>query len=369
MTEIQLLTKELLPALQDVVGVVERKHNIPILSHVLIQLNKQILTLTTTNSEIQIQVNTPVRIKESLSFTLYAKSLIDIIKNLDEDTAINFKIANTKINININNNKFQLNSFNHQDFPLLNQQSEVKSVQIDALALKNLLEKVSFTIANQDIRAYLNGLYIEALSKELTLVSTDGYRLSIGTIAQHNNEIEKETAIIPKKTVLEISKFLQKVTKKEQIEIQLNKNYLQIQFQNKLLISQLINSKYPNYRQVIPQKSKKIIKINRLDFLQALRNINPLVEETSKTIQIKLENSNFDISIKSERGNANSNLKVKTQIIDLTVNFNINYLISALEKLETEQIDMQLPDENNESYLFTNQGKSNYQFIIMPIKI
>lgn len=377
MTKVQLLTKELLPVLQNVISVVEKKHNIPILSHVLINLDQQKLTLTTTDSEIQVQVQTKIKCNESCHFTLYAKSLIDIIKNLEEKVVIYFTIEARKIKININKSSFELNSFNHSDFPLLNNQNPLlkgknnafKKISVDALDLKDLIDKTSFTIANQDIRAYLNGLYVEATHNELTLVSTDGYRLSIGSIKQLNSAIDKETAIIPKKSVSEIAKLLLNAKQTDSVDIQLSENYLKIHFKQTQIISQLINSNYPNYRQVIPSQSKELIKINRLEFLKTLRNIIPLVDENNKSVQLKLNKSEFDVLTHSERGSAKSSIAVDTAIKELLVNFNVHYLMGALDKLSTDIIHLVPPDENNESFLLVNQSDSNYQYVIMPIKV
>ena len=370
MIKIQLLIKELRPVLQTVISVVEKKHNIPILSHVLIQLNNQKLTLITTDSEIQVQSEIAIKDKTQCRFTLYAKNLIDIIKNLDEDTMVFFEIDNNKIKININKNIFKLNGFNHSDFPVLisKTQDTYQTIQVNALDLKNLIDKTSFTIANQDIRVYLNGLYLESLNNELTMVSTDGYRLSIGSIKQLNTEIEKITAIIPKKTILEISKLLFNNTKNDLIDIKLSKNYLNIQSKNTQIISQLINSNYPNYQQVIPAQSKGFLAVNRQKFIELLRSISPLVNENNKSIKLQLNNNELVILTQSERGSAQANIAVTTTLKQVDVSFNINYLLTVLEKLEDDIIHIVLPKEN-ESHLFINKNNSNYQYVIMPIKV
>lgn len=367
--KIQLLTKELLPTLQAVINVVEKTHNIPILSHVLINLDSGKLTLTTTNLEIQIKCTKIIECQESCQFTLYAKSLIGIIKDIDEDIVIYFEINKNNIKLNINNNFFELNSFNHQDFPSLTHQDDYSVLKVDAQELKKLINKTSFTIANQDIRVYLNGLYFEANNQKLTLVSTDGYRLSLGSIEQKNNTIDKQTAIIPKKSISEITKLLLESNQSEDIDINLSENHLKINFKDTEIVSQLINGKYPNYQKVIPNTIKDIITLNRQDCLQSLKSIIPLIDENNKSIFLNLEAEELFIKTKSERGKAQASIKVQTKLKSLKVSFNIHFLISALDKLSDEEINISIPDQGSESYLFTNKQDSNYQYIIMPIKV
>ena len=367
--KIQLLAKELLPSIQTVINVVERKNNLPILSHVLIILKNKQLTLITTDLEIQIQITTDIQCQKEYSFTLYAKSLIDIIKDLNEETIIYFDITDNKIKIKINKNYFELNSFNNQDFPLLDSQSDYKTITANAKELKNLIDKTSFTIANQDIRIYLNGLYIEVNNNQLVLVSTDGYRLSIGHINQKNTGVDKHTAIIPKKSITEITKLLTKAQTGDEINIDLSKNYLKIEFKNIIIISQLISGRYPNYQQVLPNESKGDVIINRQEFLNALRTVIPLIDENNKGIHLTLKDENILIQTKSERGKAQASINIKTKIKILEVNFNIYFLISSLDKLTSNHIIMTVPDGSSESYLFVNQDDSNYQYIIMPIRV
>ncbi len=189
----QLTVKELLEPLQTVIGVVEKKQTLPILSHVLIQLKNNILTLTTTDMEIEIRASQNVKTQEDISFTVYAKDLIDIIRKLSEDTLIEFIIEESKIYIKTNNNSFELNTFNHQDFPSLPKIENSDVIQVKREQLKELIENTSFSMGNQDIRAYLNGLYFEVDQNSITVVATDGHRLSIGEVKQNNNLTNKST--------------------------------------------------------------------------------------------------------------------------------------------------------------------------------
>ena len=367
---IKLDTKELLPALQTVIGVVEKKHNLPILSHVLIETEKNILKLTTTDTEIETQTTQDIKDAGTSKFTLYAKDLIDIIKDLAPETTIEFDIKSDKIKIKINRHKFQLNTLSYQDFPRLeNNLGDCKTIKIKANDFSDLIAHTSFTIGHQDIRTYLNGLHFEVKDNVLTLVATDGHRLAIGSIEQYNKNSEKILALLPKKTVLELSKLLMKDNKNSMLDIYLSQNYFELKINNTRITSRLIGSKFPDWRQVLPEKKKQQIILNRLDLLSTLKDILPLVDEKMKSIKLNFEKNTLHIHSKSERGKVDSDLKIKKEAPSLEVAFNIYYLISVLEKLSTEDVYISAPKDQNKTYLFTDGGESNYQYVIMPITL
>ncbi len=366
--EIELLTKELLPALQKVITIVEKKHNLPILSHVLIEVKNNKLKLTATDSEIQIQTINKIQEHKELVFTLYAKNLIDIIKNLAINTKINFKLKDDKIKISFLKNKYTLNTFNDKHFPLLQTIKDYKTITVSKNKLKDLIDKTSFTISNNDIRIYLNGLYFEASNDKLTVVATDGHRLSLGVIEQLNKDIKKETVILPKKTVLEILKLLSQNKKETNIDINISNSYFNISFDETTITSQLINSNFPDYEQVIPINDNKI-SIDKEQLIEKLKDVIPLVDENKKSVTLNFKNDIIYIETRSEKGDAKTELTIKKQDKNIEVVFNINYLISILEKLITKNIIIAVPDNENKSYLFTNDNNNDYQYVIMPMKI
>ena len=370
--EIELLVKEILPPLQDVINVVEKKHNLPILSHVLITVNNNELSIIATDLEIQIEAKSKIKSDKDFKFTVYAKNLIDIIKYLDKEQLVVFKVTTKKITITINEYKYELNTFASNNFPLL-KQSAIKnkkkdSISVSANKLKNLINNISFTIANQDIRIYFNGLYFEANAKELTLVATDGHRLSKGTIEQLNKNIDKKTAILPKKAVNELIKTTSKTTKDKIININITNNYFNTEFDNINLTSQLINATFPEYEEIIPKESN-IIKVELGPFISALRNVVPLVDDKKKNVKILFSNNNIDIYTESERGKAHTKINITKQHNNLEVIFNINYLMDILDKINDKYVRINIPSKNKKSYLFTSDKKDNCKYIVMPMTV
>ncbi len=366
--DIQLSVKELLEPLQNVIGVVENKQTLPILSHVLIQLKGGQLTLTTTDMEIELRASQKVNAQEEVSFTVYAKDLVDIIRKLPEKTLIQLIIEKSKIYIKTNNNSFELNTFNHQDFPSLPKIENSNIVRVKRETLKTLIENTSFSMGNQDIRAYLNGLYFEVNKDNITVVATDGHRLSIGEIKQNNKLPEKKTIILPRKAVLELIKLLNK-DQHQEVDIHISKNYFYLATDNITIISRLIDGNFPNYTQVIPTDYENTIVIDRKDFLDSLQQASIFVEERTKGVKLIFKNTQLNIFSHSERGQAQTQINIKNFDKEIEVAFNIHYLISILEKLTSNKINMVVPGGENKSCLLTNIDNETYQYVVMPMRI
>ena len=363
-----LSVEELIDPLQTVIGVVEKKHSLPILSHVLIQLKNQALTLTTTDMELEISASSKIKSSEDVSFTLYAKDLIDIVRKLPEKTQIKFKVEEKKIYLNANNNTFELNTFNHLDFPALPKTQDTNIIKIKQNDLKSLIENTSFSMGNQDIRAYLNGLFFELNNDSLTVVATDGHRLSIGEIKQNNKLDEKKTVILPRKAVIELTKLLNKSTQKT-AEINLSDNYFSLIDSNTKIISRLIDGNFPNYKQVMPTDFTNTVIINRLDFLSSLQQASIFVEERTKGVKLVFRDDRLNVYSHSERGRAETQIAVKNQEKELEIAFNIHYLISVLERITADEINMVIPSGENKSCLLSAIGDESYQYIVMPMRI
>jgi DNA polymerase-3 subunit beta len=364
----QLTVKELLEPLQTVIGVVEKKQNLPILSHVLIKLKNNQLTLITTDMEIEIRASHTVQTQEEISFTIYAKDLIDIIRKLPETTIIEFIIEESKIYIKTNKNSFELNTFNHKDFPSLPKIKNSEIIKANCQQLKELIENTSFSMGNQDIRAYLNGLYFEVSKDSITVVATDGHRLSIGEIKQKNDITETKTVILPRKAVLELTKILNK-SKHKEVEIHLSNNYFYLVSDETTIISRLIDGKFPNYSQVLPTDFKNNITIDRLEFLNSLQQASIFVEERTKGVKLIFKNTQLNIFSHSERGQAKTQISTKNFDKEIEIAFNINYLISILEKLTSDEINIVVPGGENQSCMLSSPNDETYQYIVMPMRI
>ncbi|KAA0446109.1 MAG: DNA polymerase III subunit beta [Candidatus Thioglobus sp.] len=365
---IQLTVKEILEPLQTVIGVVEKRQSLPIVSHVLIQIKDENLTLITTDMEIELRATTKIKPQKDVSWTIYAKDLIDILRKLKEDTAIEFIIEKTKVYIKTNNNSFELNTFDAEDFPSLPKIKDSEIIHINRLVLNELIKKTSFSMGNQDIRAYLNGLYFEATQDNIAVVATDGHRLAIGKIKQTNELTDKKNVILPRKAVMELTKILEKDENKE-VDIHLSDNYFYLVSDNTTIISRLIDGNFPNYSQVIPTDCENTVVIERQNFLDNLQQASIFVEERTKGVKLSFKDNQINIFTHSERGQAKTKVDIDNFDKEIDITFNIHYLISILENIQTDNINMVIPNGESQSCLISSADDDTYQYVVMPMRV
>ncbi len=365
---IQLTVKELLGPLQSVISVVEKNQTLPILSHALIQLKDGKLTLTTTDMEIELRASKKIQTKEEACFTIFAKDLIDIVRKLTEETIIEFIIEETKIYIKVNNNSFELNTFNTKDFPSLPKIKDSEIIHIKRLILKELIENTAFSMGNQDIRAYLNGLYFEVTKDNIIVVATDGHRLAIGEIKQENELTNKKTVILPRKAVLELIKILSK-DENANVDIHLSDNYFYLTSDSITIISRLIDGNFPNYLQVIPTDYENTVVINRQSFLDNLQQASIFADERTKGVKLAFKGNQINIFSHSERGQAKTKIDIDNFNKEIEITFNIHYLISILENLTSDNVNMVIPNGENQSCLLSSIGDDTYQYVVMPMRV
>lgn len=365
---IQLTVKELLEPLQSVISVVEKNQTLPILSHVLIQLKGGELTLTTTDMEIELRASKKIQAQEEARFTIFAKDLIDIIRKLTKETIVQFVIEETKIYIKVNKNSFELNTFDAKEFPSLPEVKDSEIIHIKRLVLKELIENTAFSMGNQDIRAYLNGLYFEVTKNNIVVVATDGHRLAIGEIKQENELTNKKTVILPRKAVLELTKILSK-DENADIDIHLSDNYFYLTNNNTTIISRLIDGNFPNYLQVIPTDYENTVVINRQSFLDNLQQAAIFADERTKGVKLTFKDNHINIFAHSERGQAKTKIDIDNFDKEIEITFNIHYLITILENLTSDDINMVIPGGESQSCLLNSIGDDTYQYVVMPMRV
>jgi DNA polymerase-3 subunit beta len=362
---LQFTTEELLEPITAVIGIVEKKQSLPIYSHLLFELKNNQLTVTATNSEIEITHTKSVHCNEEISFTIYAHVLINILNKISKETLINLNVDKDKIHIKINKNSFELNTFKGSEFPKLSDTLELESIKINKTKFKNLINKTKFSIGINDIREYLNGLFLEIDNKKITAVSTDGHRLSIGEIQQENKLLEKKSIILPKKSITEITRILDQDD--GEISVAFTQSFFYLSNNTTNLKTRLIGGNYPDYAQIMPEDTKPKASINKEEFLNSLKHVLIFTEDTSN-IKMVFNESTLEIFTHSEKGQAQTEVKIKDFKGKTEINFNAQYLIQALEKITSQEVKMIVPQNETEPSLLHSTDDSGFQYVIMPMR-
>ncbi|MCL4469776.1 MAG: DNA polymerase III subunit beta [Sulfuricella sp.] len=370
---IQTNRDALLKPLQCVIGIVERRHTLPILANVLLEKNGNTLSVLATDLEIQITATSTCSDEfPDFSVTVAAKKLQDICKAFPESAQISLKIEESRLQIKVGKSRFNLQTLPAADFPTMVSSTENRSiVKIGQKTLKNLLNQVQYAMAQQDIRYYLNGLLLVIEPTLFRVVATDGHRLSMvshpleeETLATNNSTQE---VILPRKTVIELIKLLG--DSEDEISLEIGQNHTRLSFSNIVLVSKIIEGKFPDYNRVVPSNYQNQMQIDRMILLQALQRAAILSNEKFRGVRLVLtQNSLRVICNNNEQEEAQEDIEVSYLGDPLDIGFNVNYLLDVLMNVNNDSIVISFGDANS-SGLFTVPGNEYFKYVVMPMRI
>ena len=359
----------LLNALQAVAGIVERRHTLPILANVLMRKNGSSVEFTT--SDLEIQVRTTAELggdAGTLSTTVGARKLIDILNSLPADQVVTLSSAQNKLTLAGGKSRFTLQTLPADDFPLVNESVDFgPTLSVPQKTLKGLINQVHFAMAVHDIRYYLNGILFIAEGKTLTLVATDGHRLAMAQAQLEAEVPSKQEVILPRKTVLELQRLLQ--DDEAAIEMRFANNQAKFQFAGLEFVTKLVESKFPDYNRVIPKNHKNAVVLGRAPLLASLQRAAILTSEKFKGVRVNIEPGLLKIaSSNAEQEEAKEEIEVDYSGDPIEIGFNVTYLIDVLANSSLEMVKLELQD-SAASALFSLPEQPGFKYVVMPMRI
>jgi DNA polymerase-3 subunit beta len=351
-----------------VIGIVERKQTLPILSNVLIEKEAGRIRFTATDLEIQITttVTTDDDDHAPSSITVGGKKLQEILRILPEHSEISIETKENKAQIKANKSRFSLQTLPSQDFPKLsNQLLEPKKISLAQGKLKALLLSVQYAMAQQDVRYYLNGVLIIIEGNKLKAVATDGHRLAYN-VTEIEGNYEKHEIILPRKAIVEMCKLLN--DSDETVEIEFSTQQVKADFSGITLITKVIDGKFPDYERVIPKYSNHLL-MNRIQVQQALQRAAILSNEKFRGVRFVLTEKKLTIiSSNSEQEEAQEEIETDYHGEAIDIGFNVNYLMDGLNNIDGELATFSFGDPNSSILITTNQNQE-FRYVVMPMRI
>ena len=357
----------LLKPLQAVTGIVERRHTLPILSNVLLENTRGQTNFLATDLEIQINTVGPQSEAEDFRITTNAKKLQDILRALPEGSLVALDWAQNRLTLKAGKSRFNLQTLPAEDFPLMSVGEDVSAAfSLPQEAFKNMLSQVQYSMAVQDIRYYLNGLLMQAEGDQLRLVATDGHRLAYSSTTI-DADLPKSEIILPRKTVLELFKLLNQPN--EPITIELLNNQVRFRCNDTVIVSKIVDGKFPDFNRVIPLDNDKIFLVGRTQLLGALERAAILANEKFRGVRLQLNPGVMRVLCSNnEQEEAQEELEIAYQGNELEVGFNISYLKDVLRNVHADDLQLAFGDANR-STLFTIPDNPNFKYIVMPMRI
>ena len=380
--------KELLKGLVLIQSIAGRKTTLPILSHVLMELDKDSLYLTGTDLETGIREGMPANIQQEGKASVSAKKLYEIVRELPDQTIHIEKKENHWITITCGKSTFNLAGLDPEEFPSLPAYKEEYFSKLPSRTLMGMIERTVFAASNEESRYHLNGIFFlqtkQAGKDVLRMVATDGHRLSLIHREGYRIRGIEKGIILPKKGVLELKKILGD-KEEEQIEIYFDGTHGFVRMGKSLVILRLIDGEFPEYEQVIPKENDKKIKMEREKVYSCLRRISTMASDRVEGVKLSfkkgvIEGSTFN----QDFGDAREEVEVAYEGPTLEIGFNARYLIEALNAADTGEVWIELKDEGSPAILrpfsleastgspvknYPFGGTNDQLFIIMPMRI
>lgn len=359
----------LLKPLQAVSGIIERRHTLPILSNVLLMRSSGRIDFVATDIEIEITAWVATDAQgEPKAITIGARKFLEILRALPEGSEVSLGMQEKRLQIKSGKSRFTLQTLPAEDFPRLSgaEGTPTKFVVPQKL-LKRLIDLVQYAMAQQDIRYYLNGLLMVVEEGQLKLIATDGHRLAFAAKNVGDTSLSRQEVILPRKTVLELAKLL--AENDDPVAIELSATQANFEFGEVLLLSKLVDGKFPDYTRVVPQNQPRRLRLDRSQLLQSLQRAAILTSDKFRGVRWVLSDGTLKIICSNtEQEEAQEELDVDYEGESLDIGFNVGYLLDVLNNVDVKQIDCGLGDSNS-SALITIPGRDDFKYVVMPMRI
>ncbi len=361
--KIKILKNNLVENIQSVQNVVTSRSSLPILLNILIEADKNGIRLTSTDLDIGITSTIMSEIEEEGALTVPAKRFYEIVKELpDEDITIN-TMKNNSMSIRSGKCFFKILGLPKEDFPKLPEFENKPHIIIKQSVLKKMLAMTHFSMSHDETRYMLNGALFLFKNKQLSIVTTDGKRLSF-VKKEIGSEMADKTIILPSKTVYELNRALKG---EGEVKIMLGENQVKFAIENITIISRLIEGDFPNYEQVIPKEAKEKIAVNREQFLLGVKRAALLTTQDSQSIKIDVLKNKMVVSKSSPNiGEAKEEIETSYKGPEIAVGFNPNYLMDALKVVPKDDLEIEITGADKPAVLRIEDW---YVYLVLPMQL
>ena len=353
-------------------GIIEKKTTLPILSNILLEVKDAKIKITATDLDIiYFEEIMPKEIKSEGSTTTSASVLYDILRKLQPNSTIQLTQQGTnKVKLVSGKSKFNLLCIPSDNFPLSEEDISQKSFEVSSQKLLKLLNKTKISISNDETRHYLNGIYLHKITVEkksyLCGVATDSHRLTYSSLEIDPNT-QIESIILPKKTIFQLISLLEQ--SKDLVKISNSKSKIKFEMDSGILISKVIDGRFPDYTKVVPKNNDKVLEVKLDEFKNSIERVTTVSLDRKEGLKMSISKENLLLSVNSPNsGEGTESVNAKYNSNDLNISFNSRYLIDIASQIENEKIIINLKDPGS-PVLFSDFSDKNSFHVVMPMKI
>ncbi|MFO1503285.1 MAG: DNA polymerase III subunit beta [Steroidobacteraceae bacterium] len=360
--------EQLIQPVQAVIGVVERKQTMPVLANVLLAVKNGRLSVTGTDLEVELVASGEVSVGQAGEITVPGRKLLEIAKALPDKSSVTVSLDGERLKVVAGRSRFTLSTLSAAEFPVVESVSAQQTLTLPQAELGRLIAKTHFSMAQQDVRYYLNGTLLETDGKLLRTVATDGHRLAIAEaqLATAGKSVNAQQVIVPRKGILELQRIL---GSEGDVEITIGSNHIRLQIGDIRFTSKLIDGKFPDYGRVIPASPSKAVVIERDSFRAALQRTAILSNEKYRGVRVSLAKNSLKLQAHNpEQEEAQDEVEIDYKGDEMEIGFNVTYLLDALTAIDTETVELGLTDANS-SCLIRSPGTTQSRYVVMPMRL
>lgn len=367
--KLEIDKRDLLGLIGKTQNIVEKRNTMPILINVLLEADQNHLKVFATDLEVSLTDQIKAKVHQAGKVAVSAKSLFEISKELSEGPITLIKKENNWLEIKQGKYTSKIVGISADEYPIFPTYNSQAFISIDAQVLKEMIDKTIYSVSNDETRYHLNGVFFE-LSPQggFKMVATDGHRMSL--VNKPSTEVKVNAAqgvIIPRKGLYEIKKIIEGI--EGNVEIAIEGSQFVLKHSSTILMIRLIEGKYPNYQQFIPQKLPQKVMIGREAFLTSLKRVSLLANAKSKAVLLNLSNGKMEISSNNpDLGDAKEEIEVEYSGNDIKIGFNAKYVTDILTSINQDKIDFELNDHLSPG-LIRPHNDTSYTCVVMPMRI
>ena len=361
-----LQREALLKPLAQVVNVVERRQTLPVLANLLLQVEDGRISLTGTDLEVEMIARADAQDTQAGETTIPARKFFDIVRALPDGSKITVSQSGDKISVQAGRSRFSLSSLPANDVPSIAEVDATEHIRVPESALKELIDRTAFAMAQQDVRYYLNGLLFDLRDASLRCVATDGHRLALCEAPLEQGG-QKRQIIVPRKGVQELQRLLEGGDRV--LDLELGRSHIRVKRDDVTFTSKLIDGRFPDYEAVIPIGADKQVKVDREALRAALQRAAILSNEKYRGVRVEVSPGQMRIQTNNpEQEEAQEDVEAETKVDGLAIGFNVTYLLDALTALRDEQVIISMRDANS-SALVQEAGNDRSRHVVMPLRL
>src|SRR6201991_4677053 len=363
----------LLRALGHVQSAVERRNTIPILSNVLLSAERDRLTFSATDLDMEIVDETSAQVDQPGQITAPAHTLYEIVRKLPEgaDVSLAFTGEDPRLTVAAGRSRFNLPVLPAGDFPVMSAEGFAGRMAVDVNDLIRLIDKTRFAISAEETRYYLNGLYIHTVivdgAARLRAVATDGSRLALADMPAPEGAAGAPGVIVPRKTINEVRRLLEDAG--ENVDLQISPQKVRLEFTGAALTSKVIDGNFPDYARVIPKDNNRTVMVDAKLFAQAVDRVATISAEKSRSVRMAIEPGRVVLTVRNmEAGQAVEELEVDYGGEAVELSFTARYLLDVTDQVSGEAAEFRFGGPNDPA-LVLDPVDNDVQYVLMPLRV